>query len=73
MSNELVHVPFVDPPSAVQYDGLQAAVLNSLAAENSKRSYALAFQELTAFCQERGEPITRTPHPRVLVRKRLVG
>ena len=39
---------------------LRRAVLDGVVAENSKRSYALALHELSAFCQERGEPITRT-------------
>ena len=41
-------------------DQLRTAVLNRVAAENSKRSYAPALDELAAFCGERQLPISRT-------------
>ena len=36
------------------------AVLNGVTAENSKRNYALALDELSAFCRERRQPVSRT-------------
>ena len=47
-------------PGAGRLDQLRTAVLNGVAAENSKRSYALALDELAAFCSERNVPISRT-------------
>ena len=62
MSAELVQVPKVtDSTSAYRrFDELRRAVLNGVAAENSKRNYALALDELSAFCRERKESISRT-------------
>lgn len=36
------------------------AVLHGVAAETSRRNYGLALDELSAFCEARGEPISRT-------------
>ena len=41
-------------------DELRMAVLNGVTADNSKRNYALALDELSAFCRERQHPISRT-------------
>lgn len=47
-------------PTAGRYDELRRAVLNGVAAENSKKNYALALDELSAFCMERQQGISRT-------------
>ena len=39
---------------------LRRAVLNGVAAQNSRRNYALALDELSAFCRDRQEPVSRT-------------
>ena len=58
----LVHIP-EEPVHLPMYglgDELRRAVLNGLAADNSKRNYALALDELSAFCREKQRPISRT-------------
>ena len=57
----LVHVPATaDPtPAYGRFDELRRAVLNGVAAENSKRNYALALDELAVFCAERQQPVSR--------------
>ncbi len=47
------------PPRPALSDELRCAVLNGVMAENSKRSYALALDELSAFCRERQQSISR--------------
>lgn len=42
-----------------RFDELRTAVLNGVAAENSKRNYALALDELAAFAKEQMQPISR--------------
>ena len=42
------------------FDDLRSAVLNGVTAENSKRNYALALDELSAFCRDRDEVVSRT-------------
>ena len=46
-------------PQFSLFDELRLAVLNGVAAKNSKRSYALALDELASFCKEREQPISR--------------
>ena len=46
-------------PQSSRFDELRLAVLNGVIAENSKRNYALALDELAGFCQERQQPISR--------------
>jgi site-specific recombinase XerD len=46
--------------SASRFNQLRRVVLDGVTAENSKRNYALALDELSAFCLERQEPISRT-------------
>jgi site-specific recombinase XerD len=41
-------------------DEMRCAVLNSLTSENSKKNYALALDELSEFCVDRRQPISRT-------------
>ena len=62
MSAELVHVPSGagGTPAPSRFDELRRVVLNGVAAENSKRSYALALDELSAFCAVRQQPVSRT-------------
>lgn len=62
MSVELVHVPTSadSTPAYSRFDELRRAVLNGVAADNSKRSYALALDELSAFCAYRQQPVSRT-------------
>ena len=57
----LVHVPVPaeSTPAYGRFDELRRAVLNGVAAENSKRNYALALDELAAFCAERQQPVSR--------------
>ena len=43
-----------------RYDELRRVVLDSVTAENSKRNYALALDELSSFCVDRPEPVSRT-------------
>jgi site-specific recombinase XerD len=40
-------------------DELRRAVLNGMASENSKRNYGLALDELSSFCSEREQPVSR--------------
>ena len=47
-------------PAYGPFDELRMAVLNGVTAENSKRNYALALDELSAFCRERQQPVSRT-------------
>ena len=47
-------------PTYSRFDELRMAVLNGVTAENSKRNYALALDELSAFCRERQQPVSRT-------------
>lgn len=57
----LVHVPFVQTrPQTSGFDQLRTTVLNSVTAANSKRNYALALDELSTFCKERQQGISRT-------------
>ena len=46
-------------PAQRRFDELRRAVLNGVAAENSRRNYALALDELAAFCEARRKPISR--------------
>ena len=61
MSTELVHVPKQPEPLSTygRFNELRRAVLNGVAADNSKRNYALALDELSAFCTERQQPVSR--------------
>lgn len=43
-----------------RYDELRRVVLDGVTAENSKRNYALALDELSSFCLERQQPVSRT-------------
>ena len=43
------------------YIELRSAVLNGVAAVNSRRNYALALDELSAFRSERQQPVSLTP------------
>jgi integrase len=43
-----------------RYEALRRTVLNGVTAENSKRSYALALDELLAFCMALQQPLSRT-------------
>ena len=47
-------------PAHGRLDELRMAVLNGVTAENSKRNYALALNELSTLCRERRQPISRT-------------
>ena len=47
-------------PEFSRFDELRLAVLNGVAAKNSKRNYALALDELAAFCKERQQPMSRS-------------
>ena len=47
-------------PKHGRYGELRRAVLNGVAAANSKKNYALALDELAAFCAERQQGISRT-------------
>lgn len=47
-------------PAYGRFDELRMAVLNGVTAENSKRNYALALDELSAFGRERQQPVSRT-------------
>jgi site-specific recombinase XerD len=60
MTTGLVHLPSEAAAMPSRYDELPSAVLNSVTAENSKRNYALALDELSAFCLERQQPVSRT-------------
>ena len=46
-------------PEYSRFDKLRMTVLNSVSAENSKRNYALAMDELSAFCKARQQPVSR--------------
>lgn len=59
MSISLIHVPAEAPPAHGRFDELRCAVLNGVVAENSKRNYALALDELSAFCRARQQTISR--------------
>jgi integrase len=59
MTTELATVP-VQVVGPSRYDELRRVVLDGVTAENSKRNYALALDELSAFCVDRQEPVSRT-------------
>lgn len=61
MNTGLVHLPKqAEPlPAYGRFGELRRAVLNGVASENSKRNYALALDELSAFCTERHQPVSR--------------
>ncbi len=46
-------------PTHGRFDELRRAVLNGVAAENSKRNYNLALDELSAFCLAQQQPVSR--------------
>ena len=59
MTTELAAIQIqVTTPS--RYDELRRVVLDGVTAENSKRNYALALDELSSFCVDRQEPVSRT-------------
>lgn len=60
MSGELVLVEREGVATASRYEGLRSAVLNGVTAENSRRNYALALDELSAFCVQQEESLSRT-------------
>jgi integrase len=59
MTTELATVP-VQTVGSTRYDELRRVVLDGVTAENSKRNYALALDELSSFCIDRQEPVSRT-------------
>jgi site-specific recombinase XerD len=59
MTTELATVP-VQTVGPTRYDELRRVVLDGVTAENSKRNYALALDELSSFCIDRQEPVSRT-------------
>jgi site-specific recombinase XerD len=59
MTTELATVP-VQAVGPSRYDKLRRVVLDGVTAENSKRNYALALDELSSFCADRQEPVSRT-------------
>ena len=57
----LLQIPFPESmPQARGFDHLRSAVLNGVASENSRRSYGLALDELSAFCSKQQQPVSRT-------------
>jgi site-specific recombinase XerD len=60
MVNHLVWSPPSPADPRNRYDQLRAVVLNGVTAENTKKNYALALEELSKFCLERQQPISRT-------------
>ena len=57
----LVHIPSGEPFQEIRgFDKLRSAVLNGVTAVNSKRNYGLALDELSAYCNEQQQPVTRT-------------
>ena len=57
----LLQIPTGEPlPEASAFDCLRSAVLNGVAAASSRRNYALALDELSAFCGEKQQPVSRT-------------
>lgn len=59
MTTELVHVPQAASAVPDRYDELRGLVLDGVVSENSKRNYALALDELSAFCKTLQQPISR--------------
>lgn len=59
MTTELAHAP-IEAAGPSRYDALRRVVLDGVTAENSKRNYALALDELSSFCLERQQPVSRT-------------
>ncbi len=61
MSTGLIHLPKQPEPwpASGRFHELRRTVLNGVASENSKRNYALAMDELAAFCAQQREPISR--------------
>ena len=56
----LVSVESGSHPAVGRFDGLRQSVLDGVTADNSKRSYALALDELSSFCVEQQQPVSRT-------------
>ena len=59
MTTELAAIQ-VQVAAPSRYDELRRVVLDGVTAENSKRNYALALDELSSFCVDRQEPVSRT-------------
>jgi site-specific recombinase XerD len=59
MTTELVRAP-IEVVGPSRYDALRRVVLDGVTAENSKRNYALALDELSSFCLEFEQPVSRT-------------
>jgi integrase len=56
----LIQAPAAPTPVDGRFHELRRAVLNGVTAENSKRNYALALDELSVFCVEQQQGISRT-------------
>ncbi len=59
MTTALVHVP-TEAHVPSRFDALRSVVLDGVVSENSKRNYALALDELSSFCSDQRQPISRT-------------
>jgi site-specific recombinase XerD len=59
MTTALAHAP-IEVVSPSRYDALRRVVLDGVTAENSKRNYALALDELSSFCLAQQQPVSRT-------------
>lgn len=60
MTAALVHVLYDSVVVPSRFDALRSVVLDGVVSENSKRNYALALDELSAFCIQRQQPLSRT-------------
>ncbi len=56
----LVALPETTVPAMSRLAEIRSAVLDGLTAETSKKNYALAMDELSLFCMEHQQPISRT-------------
>ena len=55
----LVTKPIETITAPSRFDELRRAVLHGVAAENSRRNYSLALDELSAFCEAHRQPLSR--------------
>ena len=60
MTTSLIHIPSEAVSVESSFDVLRNLVLDGVVSANSKRNYALALNELSSFCNDRGRPIPRT-------------
>jgi site-specific recombinase XerD len=60
VTTALTYVPSEPASVPSRFDALRGIVLYGVVSQNSKRNYALALDELSSFCNDRQQPVSRT-------------